>query len=98
MQIPRAITGRPTAHRAARRANRFLQRSRNNLRREIEVGPEELDPIIGEVPVVMHPGEGLPHVLLGFEALHQLNHLQIRDIDIRVLREVVVLLRVANSL
>lgn len=97
LEIPRPIPGW-AAHGPAWGPGRFLQRSRDNLRRQIEVATEELNPIIGEVPVVMHPGEGLPHVLLGFEALHQLNHLQIRDIDIWVLCEVVVLLRIANSL
>ena len=46
----------------------------------------------------MHPSESLTHVLLGFEALHQLYYLQIWHIDLRMLREVEVLLRIANAL
>lgn len=46
----------------------------------------------------MHPCKGLPYVLLRLEALHQLDNLQIRDIDIGMFREIVVLFRIANSL
>jgi hypothetical protein len=57
-----------------------------------------LNAIIGEVPVVVLPGEGLPYVLLGLETLHELDHLQVRHIDLRVLRQVVVLLGIQHTL
>lgn len=76
----------------------LLQSVGDNLRRKIEVVPQELNAIIGEVPVIVHPRKGLPHILLRLEALHQLNHLQIRHIDLGMLWQVVVFLRIAHSL
>lgn len=51
-----------------------------------------LNAIVGEVPVVVLPGEGLPDILLGLEALHELNHLQVGHVKLGVLGQVVVLL------
>ncbi|CAL9103876.1 unnamed protein product, partial [Musa acuminata var. zebrina] len=48
--------------------------------------------------VVVLPGKGLTHILPRFEALHELDHLEVRNIDLRVLREVIVLLRVQHPL
>ena len=95
--LPGAIAARP-AHRPARWPGRFLERGGDDLRGKVEIGAQELDPVVGEIPVVVHPRKGLANVLLRFEALHQLNHLQIWDINIRMLCEIVILLRIANSL
>ena len=57
-----------------------------------------LNAIVGEVPVVVLPGEGLPDVLLGLEALHELDHLEVGHINLRVLRQVVVLLGIEHAL
>lgn len=76
----------------------LLESGGDDLRRKVEVCPEMLDAIVGEEPVIVHPGKCLSDVLLRLEALHQLNHLQIRDINLRVLRKIEVLLRVAYSL
>lgn len=76
----------------------LLQSGWDDLRGKIEVVPQKLNPIVGQIPVIMHPSEGLANVLLRLEALHKLDHLQIRDIDFRVLRKVIVLLREANAL
>ncbi|MFS7949659.1 hypothetical protein Hanom_Chr06g00574211 [Helianthus anomalus] len=46
----------------------------------------------------MHPSESLLHILFRFEALHELNHLQVRYIDFRVFRKVVVLFGETNTL
>ncbi|MFS7969232.1 hypothetical protein Hanom_Chr09g00806701 [Helianthus anomalus] len=46
----------------------------------------------------MHPSERLLHILLRFKALHELNHLQIRYIDFRMLCQIVILLSKANTL
>lgn len=46
----------------------------------------------------MLPREGLPDILLGLEALHELDDLQVGGIDLRVLGQVVVLLRIQDSL
>jgi len=97
LDIPRAITGGATKG-SARWLGLFLQSGRNNFGRKVKVGSEKLDAIIGEEPVIMHPSKGLSHVLTGLETLHQLNHLQIRHINLRVLRQIEVLLRKANSL
>ena len=95
--IPRAITGWATKG-SARWLGLFLQSGRDNFGRKVKVSSEKLDAIVGEEPVIVHPSKGLPYVLAGLEALHQLNHLQIRHINLRVLRQIEVLLRIANSL
>ena len=46
----------------------------------------------------MLPREGLPDVLLGLEALHELDDLEVQGIDLGVLGQVVVLLGVQDSL
>lgn len=97
LNVPRAVAGWATQGPAGG-LGLLLQSSRDNLRRKVEVVPQKLDAVIGEVPVVMHPSEGLAHVLLRLEALHQLYHLQVRHIDLRMLRQVIVLLRIAHSL
>ena len=76
----------------------LLEGIRHNLRWQVEEGAEVLNAIVGEVPVVILPGEGLPDVLLGLEALHELDHLQVGHVDLRVLRQVVVLLGVQHAL
>ena len=86
------------AHGPAGGLGLLLQGRRDDLRGEIEVVPQKLDAIVGQVPVIMHPSEGLAHILLRLEALHQLYHLKVRDIDIRVLRQIEVLLGIANTL
>jgi hypothetical protein len=96
--LPWAVTRRARAKRAAWRPGRLLERGRHNLRWQVEVVAQVLNAIIGEVPVVVLPGEGLPDVLLGLEALHELDHLQVGHIDLRVLRQVVVLLGVQHAL
>jgi len=95
---PWAVTRRTRAKRAARRPGRLLERGRHDLRWQVEVVAEVLNAIVGEVPVVVLPGEGLPDVLLGLEALHELDHLQVGHVNLRVLRQVVVLLGVQHAL
>jgi len=97
LDIPRAITGWATKG-SARWLGLFLQSGRHNFGRKVKVSSQKLDAVVGEKPVIMHPSEGLPHVLARFEALHKLNHLQIRHINLRMLRQIEVLLRKANSL
>jgi len=53
-----------------------------------------LDAIIGQVPVEVSPGEALLDVLLGLEALHELDDLEVGHIDLRVLRSIEILLGV----
>lgn len=57
-----------------------------------------LNTVVGQVPVVVPPCERLPNVFLRLEGLHQLDNLQIRDIDLGVLGGVEVLFRVQDSL
>lgn len=95
--LPGAIAARP-AHRPAGWPGRFLERGGDDLRGKVEIAAQELDPVVGEIPVVVHPRKGLANILLRFEALHQLNHLQIWHIDVGMLCEIVILLRIANSL
>jgi hypothetical protein len=96
--IPWAVTRWARAKWAARWPGRLLERGRHNLRWQVEVVAEVLNAVIGEVPVVVLPGEGLPDIFLGLKALHELDHLQVRHIDLRVLRQVVVLLGVQHTL
>ena len=76
----------------------LLQSSRDNFGRKVKVSSEKLDAIVGEEPVIVHPSKSFSHVLARLETLHQLNHLQIRHVDLRVLGQIEVLLREANSL
>lgn len=46
----------------------------------------------------MHPRKCLTNILPRFEALHQLNHLQVWNIDFWVLRKIIILLCIAYSL
>lgn len=46
----------------------------------------------------MLPREGLPDVFLRLEALHELDHLEVRHINLRVLRQVVILLGIQHPL
>ena len=85
LALPWAIARR-TTQRATEGLGGFLQGGGHNFRWKIEVSPQMLDSIIGKVPIIVHPRECLPHKLLGFKALHQLDHLQIRNIDLRMLR------------
>uniref|UniRef100_J3L848 Uncharacterized protein n=1 Tax=Oryza brachyantha TaxID=4533 RepID=J3L848_ORYBR len=61
---PGAVTRRARAEWARRGLGRLLEGVRHNLRWQVEVAAEVLDAIIGQVPVVVLPREGLPHVLL----------------------------------
>lgn len=64
--------------------------SGDDLRGKVEVCAEELIAVVGEEPVVAHPAERLPHIALRFEDFY---HMQVRDIDVGVLGQVVVLHR-----
>jgi hypothetical protein len=57
-----------------------------------------LDAVVGQVPVVVLPGERLPDILLGLEALHELDDLQVGHIKLGVLGQVVVLLGIQAPL
>jgi len=57
-----------------------------------------LDAIIGQVPVVVSPGEALLDVLLGLKALHELDDLEVGHIDLRVLGGIEILLGVQHTL
>merc|ERR1719409_574337 len=82
-------------HGAGGGAGGLLQRVGDDIRREVEV----LDALVGEVPVVVPPGELLLDELLGGEGLHQLDHLKVGDLlDLGVSGEVEVLLGVDDAL
>jgi hypothetical protein len=57
-----------------------------------------LNTVIGQVPVVVPPGEALLDVFLGLEALHELDDLQVGHIDLGVLGGIEVLLGVQDAL
>ncbi|KAG5569385.1 hypothetical protein H5410_059151 [Solanum commersonii] len=57
--------------------NLHSQGSRENIRRKLKVTPEEVNAIICKMPVAVLPRENLANILFIFEALHQLDHLQI---------------------
>ena len=99
MNLPSAVAVASWAtERTARGLGLLLKGVGHNLRGQVEVVPQKLDTVVGEVPVVVHPCECLPHILLGLEALHKLDDLEIRHIDLWMLRKVVVLLGIAHSL
>ena len=95
---PWAITRGARAKWAAWWPCRLLECSRYNLRRQVKVIPQVLNAIISEVPVVVLPGEGLPDILLGLEALHELDDLKVWHINLWVFCQIVVLLGVQNPL
>ena len=74
--IPWAIT-RWATEGTTNGLSRLLQGRRNNIRRKVKVSSQELNPFIGQKPIVVHPSERLPNVLLGLETLHELDHLQV---------------------
>jgi hypothetical protein len=74
-----------------KRLGRLLQRVRNNLIWQVEEATQVLNAFIGEVPVVVLPREVLPDVFLLPEALHELDHLEVQHVNMRVLRQVLVL-------
>jgi len=49
-------------------------------------------------PVVVPPCKALLHELLAFEALHELDDMQVRHINFRVLLQVVILLSLQHAL
>jgi len=95
--LPGAITGWATEW-SSGGLGLLLKSGGHDFWGKVEICSEELNSIVGEEPVIMHPSKCLAHVLPGLEALHQLYHLQIWNINLRVLRQIVVLLRKANSL
>ena len=97
LKLPGAITGWATEW-SSGGLGLLLESGRDNFGWKVEVSPKELNSIVGEEPVIVHPRKCLPHILSGFEALHQLYHLQIRHINLWVLCQIEVLLRKANSL
>lgn len=97
IELPWTVT-RWATHWPTRGFHRLLQGGRHNLWWEIQVSPKKLNPIISEVPVVVHPCKCLPYIFLWLKALHQLNHLQIWNINFGVFCKIVVLLCIANSL
>lgn len=94
--LPGAVTR--WSHGPSGGLNGFLQSCRDNFGWKVQVSSQKFNAVIGKVPVVMHPGKGLPHVLFRLKALHQFNNLQIRHINFGVLREIVVLFGIAHSL
>ena len=95
---PGAVTRWAKAEGAGRGLGGLLEGVGHDLRRQVEEGAEELNAVVGQVPVVVLPREGLPDVLLGLEALHELDDLEVQGIDLGVLGQVVVLLGVQDSL
>ena len=86
ISIPWAVTRWARAEWAARRLGRLLESVRHDLRWQVEEAAQVLNAFVGEVPVVVLPRESLPDEFLGLEALHELDHLQVRHINLRVLR------------
>ena len=97
-KLPWAVTRWATKWPTSSRLRLFLQGGRNNFWWKIQVRPQKLNPVIGKIPVVVHPSKCLTNIFLGFEALHELNNLEIRNVNLRVLCKVEVLLCIANSL
>ena len=97
-KLPGTITRWATKWPTTSRLWLFLQSGRDNFRGKIQVSPQKLNPIIGKVPVVVHPCKCLTNIFLGFEALHELNNLEIGNINLRMLCKIVVLFCIANSL
>ena len=62
--LPGAVTRWARAEGARRGLGGLLEGIRHNLRWQVEEGAEVLNAIIGQVPVVILPGEGLPYILL----------------------------------
>uniref|UniRef100_A0A2M3ZL86 Uncharacterized protein n=1 Tax=Anopheles braziliensis TaxID=58242 RepID=A0A2M3ZL86_9DIPT len=44
-----------------------LQRRRNDFRRQVQIGAQVFNALVGEIPVVVAPGELLLHEVLRFE-------------------------------
>jgi len=97
-QLPGTVTRWASKWATASRLCLFLQSSRNNFWWKIQVSPQKLNPIIGKIPVVVHPCKCLTNIFLGFEALHELNNLEIGNINLWVLCKVEIFFRIANSL
>lgn len=77
----------------------LLVGGRNNFGREGKVRSEVLDTLIGEVAVVVLPGEGNTDVSLGGKRLHQHKNLQVgRSLNVGVLVGLGVLLDNTDSL
>ena len=69
-----------------------LQGGRHNLWWQMEEVTQVLDALIGEVPVVVAPGELLVDVATRLERLQGLDNVQVGAVDLRVLGKVEVLL------
>lgn len=81
------------------RTGSALQRRRHNLRGQMQVRPQVLNALVGQIPVVVAPGELLLDEVLRLQRLHRLDDVQVRDgFQLRVLRSIEVLLGYENSL
>eukprot|EP00958_Prasinococcus_capsulatus_P010868 scaffold1068_cov375-Prasinococcus_capsulatus_cf.AAC.4 len=92
------VTHWPVAHRTARSASCLLQSRWHDLAWQRQVLAQVVDTGVGEVPVVVSPRETLNDQLPGLEGLHELDDLKVWHIYLRMLRQVVVLLRVQHAL
>jgi len=57
-----------------------LQCGWHNLGRKVKVGPEERDPLVGEVPVEMPPSKSLLHITKRVKALHGFDDFQVGNV------------------
>ncbi|GIL55765.1 hypothetical protein Vafri_11292, partial [Volvox africanus] len=81
------------------RAVRLLQGGGHDLAGQIEVLTQVINALVGQEPVIVPPGEALGHQLLGLEALHELDNLQVGHTGyLRVLLKVEVLLGLKDTL
>ena len=75
-----------------------LQGTGDHLLRKAEKSTEELNALVGEVPVIPLPREGLSDVTARLEGLHQLDDVEVAARHMGVLSGVVVLLGDHNTL
>jgi len=84
---------RATFSRARLGTSSAFQSRRHNLRGKVEKVPEVLDTFVGQVPVIMSPGELLGDHSLGFERLTRFDDVEVRDaLQLLVLGREVILL------
>mmetsp|Transcript_2475 Transcript_2475/g.6261 ORF Transcript_2475/g.6261 Transcript_2475/m.6261 type:complete len:208 (-) Transcript_2475:50-673(-) len=79
-------------------AGGLLQGGGHHLGGQVEVLAQEVNAGVRQKPVVVAPGKALGDQLPGLEALHELDDLQVGHIQLRVLRQVEVLLGVQHAL
>src|SRR5512142_317843 len=76
-----------------------LESGGNNLRRQVQVATQELNTFVGQVPVVMSPGELFLNQATGVEGLHCFDDMQVRNaLELGVLRSMGIFFGYDNTL